>query len=151
MFVETILPYIIQPIVFGLIGLYFTWRYQSHQEKLSNDRMLKELFTEFNMRYDALNESLQKIKEDFDTKEKLDSADLNIRQDLFDFFNLCAEEKYWYNKGRIDEDIWKSWEGGMNYWYNSVPSIRETWRERIEEEGIESYYGNQFFKIDENS
>lgn len=70
------------------------------------DRFFKELFTEFNSRYDEMNEDLDRISQ----KQKLDPNDQRI---LIDYFNLCSEEYMWVRKGRIPHDIWQSWLNGI--------------------------------------
>jgi hypothetical protein len=71
--------------------------------------MMKELFTEFNQRYDKLNDSLVSIEKEGLTFEDLNEKKNKIyRQDVIDFFNPCAEEFYWNQKGRIDPKVWKA-------------------------------------------
>lgn len=63
---------------------------------------LKNLFSilsEFNKRYDVLNNNLF-------SKNVTDSV-------IYDYFNICAEEYYFYQHGLIPSDIWDSWFIGM--------------------------------------
>ena len=142
---------ILPSLILGLMGLLITCKYQKHQKSMSDDRLLKELFTEFNHRYDELNSNLIKIQNEFPTLELLEKAEEKdeLRNTIIDFFNLCAEEKYWHTKGRIEDEIWRSWSSGMNYWYNNVPVIKEMWKNEIKDDNGLSYYitnGDGFFQ-----
>jgi len=121
-------------------NFYMNWR-------LAKDKLNKELFTEFNARYDKLNDTLYEIVEKCKTIEDLQAQPLLIYR-LNDYFNLCAEEYYWYNKGRIDKLIWKAWHSGMNHWYQSYRIIQQAWDLEIQKNGCKSFYikeSNEFF------
>lgn len=79
---------------------------------------------------------------------KVENAD-ELKQKVIDYFNLCAEEYFWFHhKNRIDPIVWKSWHKGMNYWYNNVPCIEQMWQDEIKANGEDSYYignGDGFF------
>ena len=100
------------------------------QTRLSNDRMTKELYKEFNERYDRLNNKLSQIKSGKDSPEN--------RQTIIDYFNLCAEEYYWYSKGRIPCEIWKAWKDGIAF-YAGIEIFNELAREEVRHDT--SYYG----------
>lgn len=123
------------------------------QHKIEQDRMFKELFMMFNERYDKnFNDKLNEIdlalkgkseKEiDAETKKKLESVE--TKKLVIDYLNMCAEEYLWYTKGRIDENVWKSWEAGMKYFLGLEP-IKEIARDQKAQKG--SYYG-LFDKLD---
>jgi hypothetical protein len=145
-------------LILGIIGICITRYYSKHTQAIANETMMKQLFTEFNKRYDELNNYLaeieQKYKEIDDlknaTKDGHDNYGAFLQQKVIDYFSLCAEEFYWYeHKKRIDPLIWKSWNAGMNYWYNEVETIKELWKKEIEANGKESYYIKgeiEFFK-----
>lgn len=123
---------------------------------LAKDKMNKELFKEFNERYEKLNNYLYQIAQEFSTIELLEKAQNSkeLQQKVIDYFSLCAEEFYWYHhKNRIGTLIWKSWQSGMNYWYNEVPAIKSLWEEEVKSNGKESYYitNKVEFFIDSNN
>ena len=135
---------ILAAIIVSIISIYYYW----HSKKMEYDRMMKDLFKEFNARYDKINRSLHEIEKkcknlkDFENHPKLEYR-------LNDFFNLCAEEYFWYKKGRIDNTIWNAWHDGMNDWYHGVDIIKEAWEAEIKKRGCKSYYikdKNEFFK-----
>jgi hypothetical protein len=133
----------------GLVVARISQSYNKNSSRMEHDRLSKELFKEFNKRYDKMNHSLHKISKEC---KNLKDLELNpkLENKLNDFFNLCAEEYFWYKKGRIDKNIWSAWEDGMNDWYNSVEVIREAWEAEIKKRGCKSYYiknKNDFFKI----
>lgn len=141
---------IISSIIISFSALVISWFYAARNSKREGDKMMKELFTEFNLRYDKLNDSLvlieasypeyevfEKLKDDETTKKEFEK----LKQAVIDYFNLCAEEFYWYyHKGRIDALVWKSWEKGMNYWFNEVPTVKKLWILEVKANGKESYY-----------
>ncbi|MFT6638211.1 MAG: hypothetical protein ACJAYP_000780 [Flavobacterium sp.] len=143
---------IVVTAILGLSVLGSTIIFNRSQSKIEKHRLQKDLFGEFNKRYDVLNDYLEKVTK-YDSLEHLlkkkPKKYLFLRNKLNDYFNLCAEEYYWYNKGRIDKDLWKSWEVGMNSWYNNHSIIREAWEEEYNNFGYQSFYlkkEEQFFK-----
>lgn len=118
--------------------------------------MQKELFTEFNKRYDEINNDLNNLGNatviEFRTIFTIEQ-NKKIKQSIYDFFNLCAEEHYWYSKKRIPKKVWISWEKGMNDIYNRSEVIQTIWEEECKDNGHISYYINkkdEFFKLWKN-
>jgi len=142
----------LSPIILSGVAIWLTFRYQKHSKKLANDKMLKELFTEFNTRYDKLNDTLNEISDghpnwlnNIKSDEKYKQNSYNV---IIDFFNLCAEEYFWFKEGRINAKIWKSWSKGMNDIFNDSQLIQTIWSKECENEGYKSYYiekPNEFF------
>jgi hypothetical protein len=139
-------------VLLGVAVWCSTEKFNKNQSEIANHQLQKELFGEFNKRYDVLNDYLEKITK-YQSLEHLMDKKPNkypfLRNRLNDYFNLCAEEFFWYKNTRIDEDIWQSWEAGMNFWYNNHPIIREAWKEEYEDFGHQAFYlkkGEQFFK-----
>ncbi|SCY40942.1 hypothetical protein SAMN05192588_2728 [Nonlabens sp. Hel1_33_55] len=136
----------------GFAVWFSTKTFNKNQSEIASHQLQKELFSEFNKRYDILNGYLEKITR-YESLEHLMAKKPNkylfLRNKLNDYFNLCAEEYYWLNKGRIDKNLWKSWEVGMNSWYDNHRIIREAWKEECDNFGYQSFYlkkGEQFFK-----
>lgn len=130
-------------IILSIVGFIITAYYSRHTQKIADEQLLKQLFTEFNLRYDDLNNYLIEIEKHYPTLELLDKSERAelLKQKVIDYFILCSEEFYWYyHKHRIDKIIWHSWHAGMNYWYNEVPVIKYLWEKEIEANGEESYY-----------
>jgi hypothetical protein len=141
---------IISTIILGSVGVVLTIYYSHHSKQIARDIMMKELFTEFNRRYDELNDDLQFIHDHYRTTEELQKAEnyAYLKNRIIDFFNICAEEYFWYQKDRIDKNVWMSWNAGMKFWYR-VPAIKDLWIEETKEEGLTSYYitnGKHFFQ-----
>ena len=99
---------------------------------------MKELVTEFNNRYDKLNEQLNDIRT---RREKTPSLHLSSidRAVLNDYFNLCAEEHLFNDLGYIDPKVWESWYNGMKI-FAQDQCIQEAWKQ----EEKDSYYGFTF-------
>lgn len=144
---ENILFYIgllkdLAPLIISLVAIWLTSRYQKHTKKLANDKMMKELFTEFNQRYDVINNKLDEVSKltleqwsELSPKEQLEKEGV-----IIDFFNICAEEYHWHKEGRINGNIWESWHKGMNDIYNRSKVIQNIWDEECKNEGYKSYY-----------
>ncbi|MDM1383507.1 MULTISPECIES: hypothetical protein [Myroides] len=123
----------------AIIAAYIAKRYQQGNLDLSREKMEKELFTEFNRRYDELNDSLLMLDDSMtiddlkDTPSKIENKTLyNV---IVDYFNLCAEQHYWKQNKRISNKIWK----GMMHYFNSFPVVRELWKDEIEGDGYKSH------------
>jgi len=139
------------PLIISGVAIWLTSRYQRHTKKLANDKMMKELFTEFNQRYDKINNKLEIIsKLSIDQWNELSSEEQSCKEGvIIDFFNICAEEYYWHKEERINGNIWASWSKGMNDIYNSSKVIQNLWDEECKNEGYKSYYisnKNDIFK-----
>lgn len=143
-------------IIIGASGISATIYFSYRNYKLSYEVMQKQLFSEFNGRYDKLNNFLIEIEEKFQSLEELNKSSRStfLKQKVVDYFCLCAEEYYWHkHKRRIDKIIWDSWQAGMNYWYNQVPVIKELWLSELAANGRASYYikvGEPGFFVDES-
>lgn len=130
----------------ALVG-YFAYNvtkvYSKKSDEHNQDELFHQLFRDFNSRYSEVNFSLQNLLEN-SLNENYTLQDLNndsvLRDKIIDYFNICAEELYWRNKGRIPDDVWRAWEIGMNYWYEEIPILRELWKEEISGDGYKSYY-----------
>lgn len=114
----------------GVVGAFVGFLYSQH---LQQTRLFSELFTEFNQRYDKLNEQLNAICARPEGSP-LDDNDANV---LFDYFNLCAEEYLFFSAGYIDLDVWQSWYRGMEVFIKD-PEIRGLWEKELKSG---SYYG----------
>jgi hypothetical protein len=83
------------PSIATLSGVALTTIYFVQKQKLEEIKLFKELFTEFNARYECLNDKLTDIKDD-----KIDDSRLTNKI-LEDYFNFCSEEYLFYKEGRI--------------------------------------------------
>ena len=112
-------------------GVALTTIYFVQKQKLEEMKLFKDLFTEFNMRYECQNEKLADIK-----ANKINGSD-DINKVLDDYFNLCSEEYLFYKEGRIHNEAWGSWCRGMKE-HLSNDVIKAYWKEAQKEN---SYYG----------
>ena len=119
-----------------LVGSILSSIYFVEKQKLEQMEIFKQLFTEFNKRYDGLNEGLNKIiTEDQEKELSRDQIDL-----LYNYFNLCGEEYLFYRQGFIYPEVWKAWCNGMMIFVNNK-RIRDLWQKEAQ---TESYYGLKF-------
>ncbi|WP_040252373.1 hypothetical protein [Psychroserpens mesophilus] len=136
-------------LVIGLFGGLITHRFNKNSikhfeqtAKIEEDRLMKELFTEFNQRYDRINNKIDKVSRLPEDKwEKLkEEKKERYSGVVIDFFNICAEEYHWHSEGRINGKIWASWHKGMNDIYSRSQVIQNLWTEECKNEGYKSYY-----------
>lgn len=120
-------------LLISAVGGVAAFTYFIYRQHLDEARFFKELFADFNARYDALNDGLNTIL--FGPREGSLSA--NEKEHLFSYFNLCAEEYFFYKAGYIDNRVWESWCGGMKVFFNH-PRIQSLWEQ---DSKADSYYG----------
>ena len=118
-------------VALGMIGACATVYVGLLNYWLQRDKVMQDLFTAFNVRYDRLNGDLLAI-------EKGRYMDGDPDRVIMDYLNLCAEEYFWYTRGRIDTAIWRAWRNGMESWLQ-VPAIRTV--AQRESRQRDSYYG----------
>ena len=113
--------------------------YFLQKQSLEETRLMKELITDFNGRYGALNEGLQRILQSGrdDPAPELDPCQ---QQTLVEYFNLCAEEYLFYDLGYVEPRVWRAWGNGMNE-YAKDQRIMGLWKR---EKQSDSYYGFEF-------
>ncbi len=116
-----------EKILLGAVGITITFYFGVTKVQIENDRFFKELFRDFNERYSELNKPLYDIAGSIKTKEMLSFEE---KDTIYDYFNLCAEEYYWFKKNRISNDVWKSWKSGMDFWYEK-PIIKNMWEDEL--------------------
>ncbi|HEX7498820.1 MAG TPA: hypothetical protein VF524_00795 [Polyangia bacterium] len=116
------------------VGAILSLAYFLQKQKLDEIRLFKELFVDFNRRYEDLNKKLATVK-DPEIERPLTPDEM---QTLVAYFNLCAEEYLFQRRGYIHPDAWKAWRIGMRDIFG-LPRIREFWKR--ESGGTDSYYG----------
>jgi len=114
----------------GSIAAFFHFLYAQHN---TNTERFIVLFKEFNARFELLNDELNRIR-NLPADKLQESRNL---QSLCDYFNLCAEEYWYFKDGYIDEEVWLSWLRGMSYFAESEV-IRSIWSWELQQG---SYYG----------
>jgi len=120
------------PTVATAIGAIVSFIYLVQKQKLEELKLFRELFKDFNERYDGMNEKLARIVEKTD-----DEVSSEERETLIDYFNLCGEEHLYFQRGYIDPAVWHAWLNGMKE-IVSVRRINTVWEK---EKRTDSYYG----------
>ena len=113
----------------GALTGFFYFIYRQH---LDEAKLFKELFVEFNGRYNKLNDELNKILAGPREGEPSEKE----RESVFSYFNLCAEEYFFYEVGYIDSHVWESWYRGMGVFFKH-PRIQALWEQDCK---ADSYY-----------
>jgi hypothetical protein len=130
-------------IFLTIVGGLLSVSYFIQKQKLEELGLFRTLFTDFNERYDDLNDKLNKITEPA-TNESLEPEDIKT---LNRYFNLCSEEYLFYLKGYIYLEVWNAWHNGMRYYLEKDSRIRDYWEK---EEKTDSYYGLKILAKDKN-
>jgi len=120
----------------GIIGVPAFVLVTLQKQKTEELQLFKGLFTEFNRRYDGMNEKLNAIP---DKPEEMEIDDKE-RKILFDYFNLCGEEYLFFSQGYIYPEVWLAWHKGMKI-FRKNSRIKREWDKELE---TGSYYGLNF-------
>jgi hypothetical protein len=121
-------------LVITLIGGVFSSWFIIQSQVTEDIRIFRELFTDFNQRYNKLNSEINRIANEV---SELSEEDKYI---LFDYFNLCGEEYLYYKRHFILEEVWITWCKGISV-FMQKPKIRRLWDEEQKES---AYYGLTF-------
>lgn len=129
----------------GAVGIgIWSFAYGVQKQHLEEVRLFRELFKEFNERYDQQNEKLNRIY----CEEQPDNTPFTPEQKdiLYNYFNLCGEEHLYFQKGFIYPEVWQSWENGMKF-FRRNRRIERLWDEELRND---SYYDLKFRKKDDD-
>jgi hypothetical protein len=129
-------------LVATFIGSIISSVFFIQKQRLEELRLFNELYTTFNSRYDALNESLNEIGRG-DSQKDLEPGELDT---LYNYFNLCGEEYFYYKQGYIYPEVWKAWRNGMKIFYKN-DRIKKEWANELKND---SYYGFQLSELEKN-
>lgn len=119
-------------LVLTVAGGALSFSYFVQKQKLEELRLFKELFKEFNARYDSLQDRLLPVL--CKTEGDLTSDELFV---VNEYFNLCGEEYLYYRLGYIDPAAWIAWENGMRF-YMKNSRIAGFWKK---DSLSDSFYG----------
>lgn len=120
----------------AIIGVPALFLVTVQRQKTEELALFKSLFTEFNSRYDQLNEKLNAIRDEPSVKE----LEKEQRDTLFNYFNLCGEEYLFFSQGYIYPEVWRAWQNGMLIFYQNS-RIKQLWDKELK---TDSYYGLLF-------
>jgi hypothetical protein len=118
----------VQESIAGLVAVVGYFHFVQNQ-RLSEMRLFKDLFTAFNATYDGMNEDLARVLQG--------EISPHLERRVIDYFNLCAEEYLFYKHGYILPEAWESWRKGMRQ-YIDEDVIRKLWESEAK---TGSYYG----------
>jgi len=127
--------------IVGVIGSLFSLA----QLQISKLQIFRDLFTDFNRRYDRMNTVLAAISQRYEFGQEeisptsKDQKPRRLKSDrdiLIDYFNLCAEEYLYYRRGLIPEEVWMAWRNGIRQLWE-IPAIASLW---VEQAKTGSYY-----------
>lgn len=113
----------------GFVATFFLFYFNFRSRSLMN---LFAVLAEFNKRYDKLNDEL--------------ANDWIKKEVIIDYFNLCAEEYYFFTHGLIPQDVWDTWYGGMKDLFQNEKVQKEASVE-FNDKGKRTYYGFDPYKF----
>jgi len=117
----------------GAIVTLISFVFLIQRQQLEEIQLTKELITDFNSRYNKLNDTLNDILRSEGASECLCPTQVDK---VYDYFNLCAEEYLFYKRGFIYQEVWRAWTIGMGTYFQD-PRIAEVWHRETKD----SYYG----------
>jgi len=117
----------------SIVGTVLGLSYFALKQHLEEVRLFKELFSEFNARYDKMSKQLYALLATRPDKD-LTGEEITL---LYGYFNLCAEEYLYYRKGFIYTEVWRAWLNGMVIFFKN-PRICSLWEKELL---TSSYYG----------
>lgn len=123
-------------VLVTIIGGVWAFAFGLQKQQIEEIRLFRELFKEFNARYDEMNDDLNLI---YQQAADLPPTEIEIKI-LFDYFNLCGEEFLYVEKGFIYPEVWQAWRNGMIF-FRQNPRIKRLWDEDLKND---SYYGLKF-------
>ncbi len=116
-----------------IFGALFSFFFFVQKQQLEELQVFRELFRDFNERYDAMSAELTKI---LGHGGQGDLSDDQVKL-LTEYFNLCGEEYLYYRQGYIYPEVWTAWCNGMGV-YLEDKRIQTKWGA---EQATNSYYG----------
>jgi hypothetical protein len=122
------------PVALTLVVGLFTFAYTVQKQGLEESKLFRDLFGEFNRRYDKVDPKLNQILWEDDQKSPLTAGQ---KDTLNRYFNLCAEEYLYFRKGYIDPRVWDAWIKGMKIYCQNM-RIRDFWSAELQND---AYYG----------
>ncbi len=119
-----------------MLGGIISFTFAVQKQQLEEVRLFKELFKEFNERYDNQNDDLNCIP----NQPADEPLSPNEKKILFNYFNLCGEEYLYFKRGFIYPEVWQAWKNGMIIFQKNL-RIKKLWDEELK---TGSYYGLNF-------
>lgn len=117
-------------ITISIFGLF----YIIANHKIIKDQSFRDLFREFNKRFDDINESLNEIVHAY-SDSRLETKIIQ------DYLNLCSEEYLWKKKKRIPKSVWEAWEAGIIDYLKKSQKIKDHFVDEYKRGHDKSYYG----------
>lgn len=108
--------------VVTFVGAILSIIYFIQKQKLEEMRLFRELFKDFNSRYDKMHADIYRIIND----SNVDLSD-DVRLKVIDYLNLCGEEYLYFKLGYIEPSVWEAWNNGMKIIVAKQP-IQTIWR-----------------------
>jgi len=127
-------------LTLGIMGTALSGIYFVQRQRLEEIHFFREIFDNFNKRYDCMNEKLN------DIIRKDDSSSLSVEEKdtLNDYFNLCGEEYLYFREGYLLPNVWHAWKNGIRI-FLKCKRINDYWKIEM---SSGSYYGLEV-KLDE--
>lgn len=147
----------LEPLISVLIAI-FSAIFLLQKHNWDKKKIYHELFSDFNRRYDTLNENMNRIKEGKlinminivleSDLSKPDEVQFYTTSVIYDYLNLCGEEYFWAGQKMLHPEIWDNWKKGIEYFIN-CPIVIKVIKMEIErynsnnrkDKKVDNYYG----------
>ncbi|NQZ60160.1 MAG: hypothetical protein HRT88_22130 [Lentisphaeraceae bacterium] len=125
-------------ILISIIVVILSILYFVQKQKLEKEKLFFDAFKDFNYRFSLLNADLIDLPKEGKCKE---SEERIIRK----YFDLCAEEYYFFKHNILPLEVWEAWAIGIYYYLSNYNCIKDYWREV---EKSSSSYGLNIIEIE---
>jgi hypothetical protein len=103
-------------------------------QRLKELEFFDRLFVRFTDKFSEVNQTIDAIVRAEDKSLALTQSE---RDDLFEYFNLCGEEYFYFRQGSVPDEVWVTWKVGMKAIFADARVIR-LWDS---DSGPSAYYG----------
>lgn len=104
----TVSPERFEKIALSGAGLLLGFIYFIQKQKLEETRLFKDLFADFNHKYQDMRERLEALP-----SKPTGAPSDEDRSVIVNYLNLCSEEYLFYQRGYIHPLAWRTWHRGM--------------------------------------
>ena len=107
------------------------------------DQLWLHTFAEYTRRYSEIAEKLPSESRHPEGHFSLEGLSQDRRDEIMNaaraYLNLCSEEFYLHDRGRVDDETWGIWQEGMQATFK-LPWIQQTWTIlRVEYESVPGF------------
>ena len=103
-------------------------------QRLKELEFFDRLFVRFTDKFSEVNQTIDAV---LGARDKTAALSQEERDHLFEYFNLCGEEYFYFQQGSIPKEVWLTWSVGMKAIFQDA-RILDLWDS---DSGPVAYYG----------